>query len=120
MSGVDPISDTLALRSGEGEKRGPFGSIRLWGSLGWALIAYIAGLMMEKFGIQDTQTVTLLALVTSTLRGVIQILVYLLSLFAFDRFGAYWLYVIGLAGCISGLIIFQILVMEKQKQLIIS
>lgn len=57
LSGVDPVSDSIALRFGQGNaglgKPSPYGSIRLWGSLGWALVVTIAGWTIETFGIQS-------------------------------------------------------------------
>lgn len=53
LSGIEPISDTMALKSGEGGERTRFGSIRLWGSLGWASVVYFAGVMIEKYGIRS-------------------------------------------------------------------
>ncbi len=38
LSGIEPISDTMALKSDGGDKRARFGSIRFWGSLGWASV----------------------------------------------------------------------------------
>lgn len=52
LSGIDPISDTMALKSGEENAKVSFGSIRLWGSLGWASFVYLAGLMIEEYGIR--------------------------------------------------------------------
>lgn len=49
-SGIGSLSSTQALAVVEGEKAG-FGSIRLWGSLGWAVAAPLAGRLMEKFGL---------------------------------------------------------------------
>jgi len=51
VSGIDPVSDTMALKSGGEGRRTRFGSIRLWGSLGWAVVVYIAGVVIEKYGI---------------------------------------------------------------------
>jgi PPP family 3-phenylpropionic acid transporter len=51
VSGIEPVSDTMALKSGESDKPARFGSIRLWGSLGWAVVVVIAGMVIEEFGI---------------------------------------------------------------------
>jgi MFS family permease len=51
LSGIEPISDTMALKSGDSKKRARFGSIRLWGSLGWASVVYFAGVVIENNGI---------------------------------------------------------------------
>lgn len=48
-SGSGSLSSTQALSVVEGEKAG-FGSIRLWGSLGWAVAAPLAGQLMEWSG----------------------------------------------------------------------
>jgi PPP family 3-phenylpropionic acid transporter len=57
LSGVEPVSDTMALKAGEGESGGTrksgFGSIRLWGSLGWAVFVFFAGWLIETFGMQS-------------------------------------------------------------------
>jgi MFS family permease len=63
-----------------------------------------------------TQTATVLALFTSTLRGAIQIFAGLFSGLIFDRFGAYWLYTIGFAGCLLALLIYNMLVINKRRQ----
>lgn len=47
--GLEPLSTAQALAVTKGEKAG-FGSIRLWGSLGWAIIAPISGWLIERSG----------------------------------------------------------------------
>lgn len=49
-SGSGSLSSMQALAVVEGEKAG-FGSIRLWGSLGWAAAAPLAGWLMERHGL---------------------------------------------------------------------
>jgi PPP family 3-phenylpropionic acid transporter len=51
ISGTEPLSTVLALKPMQGEKKSEFGSIRLWGSLGWAIIVYVSGWMIEHMGI---------------------------------------------------------------------
>jgi PPP family 3-phenylpropionic acid transporter len=47
---VLPLSDSLALEIGSREY---YGSIRLWGSLGWAVAVLIAGWLIEKTAIRS-------------------------------------------------------------------
>jgi MFS transporter, PPP family, 3-phenylpropionic acid transporter len=49
-SGAGSLSSVQAVNAAEGEKAG-FGSIRLWGSLGWAVITPVAGLLIERLGL---------------------------------------------------------------------
>ena len=49
MGGSIPLSDTLALGISKGEN---YGSIRLWGSLGWAGTILIAGWLIQQAGIR--------------------------------------------------------------------
>jgi PPP family 3-phenylpropionic acid transporter len=46
-SGISPISDALTLSLTSKQHAG-YGSVRLWGSLGWALIALIAGWWIQR------------------------------------------------------------------------
>lgn len=48
--GLEPLSTAQALAVTNREKSG-FGSIRLWGSLGWAIIAPVSGWMIERRGL---------------------------------------------------------------------
>lgn len=47
-AGLGPLSDTLAL--GTARDAG-YGSIRLWGSLGWAVVVLISGLLIDEYGL---------------------------------------------------------------------
>ncbi len=49
-SGSGSLSSIQALTVVEGEKAG-FGSVRLWGSLGWAAAAPLAGWLMGRYGL---------------------------------------------------------------------
>ena len=49
-SGSGSLSNVLAVNSVNGEKAG-FGSIRLWGSLGWAAVTPLAGWLIERLGL---------------------------------------------------------------------
>jgi MFS transporter, PPP family, 3-phenylpropionic acid transporter len=49
-SGASSLSIVQALAVTRGEKSG-FGSIRLWGSLGWAAVTPLAGLLIERLGL---------------------------------------------------------------------
>jgi PPP family 3-phenylpropionic acid transporter len=49
-AGTGSLSNVQAIMAVNGEKSG-FGSIRLWGSLGWAVITVLAGLLIEKLGL---------------------------------------------------------------------
>ena len=51
LSGVEPVSDAMAIKSGSSLERTRFGSIRLWGSLGWAVVVFFAGWLVEIRGI---------------------------------------------------------------------
>jgi PPP family 3-phenylpropionic acid transporter len=50
-SGGEPISSSLAVRSTRGTRSG-FGSIRVWGSLGWAIMVSVAGWMIQRTSLQ--------------------------------------------------------------------
>jgi PPP family 3-phenylpropionic acid transporter len=49
MAGWMPLSDNLAVDIAEGVPGTGFGSIRLWGSLGWTLVTAVAGRLIEAF-----------------------------------------------------------------------
>lgn len=49
-SGTGSLSNMQALAAADGRKSG-FGSIRLWGSLGWAAAAPLAGWLIERLGL---------------------------------------------------------------------
>lgn len=49
--GVMPISDTMAFDASQRSSRSGFGSIRLWGSLGWAIVVMISGWLIEQTGL---------------------------------------------------------------------
>jgi PPP family 3-phenylpropionic acid transporter len=47
---IFPLSDAQALNVANHQKEG-YGSIRLWGSLGWAITAFIGGWIVERTGL---------------------------------------------------------------------
>ena len=47
---IYPLSDAQALQLASHQKEG-FGSIRLWGSLGWAITAFVGGWIVERTGL---------------------------------------------------------------------
>lgn len=47
---IYPLSDAQALNVANHQKEG-YGSIRLWGSLGWAVTAFIGGWIVERTGL---------------------------------------------------------------------
>ena len=49
-SGAGSLSNAQAVSAANGEKSG-FGSIRLWGSLGWAVVTPLAGWLIERLGL---------------------------------------------------------------------
>ncbi|MBN2387549.1 MAG: MFS transporter [Anaerolineales bacterium] len=49
-SALEPLSNIQALAITRGEKSG-FGSVRLWGSLGWAITSPISGWIIENLGL---------------------------------------------------------------------
>jgi MFS transporter, PPP family, 3-phenylpropionic acid transporter len=49
-SGAGSLSNVQAVNAARGEKSG-FGSIRLWGSLGWAVVTRLAGWLIERLGL---------------------------------------------------------------------
>jgi PPP family 3-phenylpropionic acid transporter len=50
-AGADPLSTVLALKPDQGGEASGFGSIRLWGSLGWAIVVFASGWIIERTGI---------------------------------------------------------------------
>jgi PPP family 3-phenylpropionic acid transporter len=50
-AGVDPMSDALAIDILKGQSKSGFGSIRLWGSLGWAVVVLFSGWLIERTSI---------------------------------------------------------------------
>jgi MFS transporter, PPP family, 3-phenylpropionic acid transporter len=48
--GVPPLSDVVALAVTK-QGRAGYGSVRLWGSLGWAVAALLAGWLIERTGL---------------------------------------------------------------------
>jgi PPP family 3-phenylpropionic acid transporter len=49
-SGAGSLSNVQAVSAVNGEKSG-YGSIRLWGSLGWAVVTPLAGWLIERLGL---------------------------------------------------------------------
>lgn len=47
---IYPLSDAQALKIASHQKEG-YGSIRLWGSLGWAITAFVGGWIVERTGL---------------------------------------------------------------------
>jgi PPP family 3-phenylpropionic acid transporter len=47
-AGVDPMSDAMTLDLLKGQEKTGFGSVRLWGSLGWALTVFVSGWLIER------------------------------------------------------------------------
>ena len=52
-SALEPLSNITVLAITKGEKSG-FGSVRLWGSIGWAVAAPISGWIIERAGLAST------------------------------------------------------------------
>jgi len=50
MAPTIPLVDNSVLES-LGDQRGRYGRIRLWGALGWGVVAYFAGQVVEQFGL---------------------------------------------------------------------
>ncbi len=48
-AGIAPVSDALAVAISGGTKSG-YGSVRLWGSLGWAILTLLTGVLIERYG----------------------------------------------------------------------
>ncbi|HLF91675.1 MAG TPA: MFS transporter [Anaerolineales bacterium] len=51
IAGMEPISDSLAMGSVQEEEKAGFGSIRVWGSLGWAMASFVSGWLIERIGL---------------------------------------------------------------------
>jgi len=51
FAGVEPLSSAMALELQQERKNPGFGSVRLAGSLGWAVLAYAVGLLVERTGL---------------------------------------------------------------------
>ena len=51
ISGTEPISDSLAMGAVQEEEKAGFGSIRVWGSLGWAMASFVSGWLIERMGL---------------------------------------------------------------------
>lgn len=51
MAGWMPLSDNLAIGIAESIPGTGFGSIRLWGSLGWTIVTAVAGRLIELFSL---------------------------------------------------------------------
>jgi len=51
MAGWMPLSDNLAVGIAEGVPGTGFGSIRLWGSLGWTIVTAVSGRIIEAFSL---------------------------------------------------------------------
>jgi PPP family 3-phenylpropionic acid transporter len=51
VAGIEPMSDSLALNLVKDRPKTGFGSIRLWGSLGWAVVVLLAGWVIEQTSI---------------------------------------------------------------------
>jgi PPP family 3-phenylpropionic acid transporter len=49
-SAINPLSDAFSVRA-SGGAQGRFGSVRLWGSLGWAVMVLAVGWLIEQRGI---------------------------------------------------------------------
>lgn len=70
--GLEPLSTAQALAVTNREKSG-FGSIRLWGSLGWAIIAPISGWMIERRGLYSAFVGYFIGmLVSATILGLVR------------------------------------------------
>ena len=50
-AGIEPLSDALVLSIIHRSSRDGFGSVRLWGSLGWAIIVLLSGWVVERTGL---------------------------------------------------------------------
>jgi len=66
-SGVDPLMCAQAMDVVETEKNAGFGSIRLWGSLGYALAAPFGGLVIQRLGIPHIFTIYAASMLVSVL-----------------------------------------------------
>ncbi|HVO41208.1 MAG TPA: MFS transporter [Aggregatilineales bacterium] len=52
-AGVTPISDSLALTVTRAAQKG-YGSVRVWGSLGWILLVPLSGWLVERTGLRTS------------------------------------------------------------------
>jgi PPP family 3-phenylpropionic acid transporter len=52
-AGIEPLLNILALKTTQSIKRVGFGSVRLWGSLGWAIFALISGWVIEQTSLRS-------------------------------------------------------------------
>lgn len=48
--GIQPASDTMTVKILESTTRAGFGSVRVWASLGWAIMAVVGGALIQKTG----------------------------------------------------------------------
>jgi PPP family 3-phenylpropionic acid transporter len=64
------------------------------------------------------QTATILAIYTSTLRGLISMTAAPLAGLVFDLAGPYWLYVVGMSGSLLGALVFRFFVTGKRSNLL--
>lgn len=71
-AGGEPMSDAMTMNLLKGQSRSGFGSVRLWGSLGWAATVYLSGWLIEKTTIVSAFTGYAVLMVASIL--VIQLL----------------------------------------------
>ena len=63
-AGIDPLSTSLALSTIKKHQQSGFGSIRRWGSLGWAVLVPLGGWLVERTGLETifyTSTISLIA-----------------------------------------------------------
>ncbi len=65
-SGMGPLSDAMAVKVTNASGTG-FGSVRMWGSLGWAIFVLISGWLIEKTSIHSSFTGAFLAFVAAAL-----------------------------------------------------
>ncbi len=66
-AGSEPLSTVLALRPAGSRSNTGFGSIRLWGSLGWGIIVFVSGWVIERIGIFSAFVVFGLSMTASAL-----------------------------------------------------
>ena len=63
-AGIDPLSTSLALSTIKKHQQSGFGSIRRWGSLGWAVLVPLGGWLVERTGLETIfypSTISLIA-----------------------------------------------------------
>ena len=65
-SSVPPISDTMAVSAAKATNTG-FGSMRVWGSLGWIFIVPTSGWLIQNFGFQAGFTVACLTWIAAAI-----------------------------------------------------